>query len=94
MKRRPALLSRPCAFLAMGLFCTGWSFGAMAQGTGAKPIRVVVGFAAGSGADVTARLTSQPRPRPAPQARRLLPASFRNALTSTAHHGQNSTPLH
>ena len=32
----------------------------MAQGTGAKPIRVVVGFAAGSGADVTARLTSQP----------------------------------
>ncbi len=41
-------------------FCIcGASSNLMAQSISAKPVRVLVGFAAGSGADITARLVSQ-----------------------------------
>lgn len=53
-------VSIQCLLTSSAVVLSVLSSGVSAQTTGAKPIRVVVGFAAGSGADVTARLTSQP----------------------------------
>ncbi len=56
---RKAQRSRFCLYTVVIVFAQLFAFEALAQSYPNKPVRIVVGFAAGGGTDVTARLVAQ-----------------------------------
>ncbi len=55
-----ALLSRRTLTLCVGLAVCAWAFGVQAQSNyPVRPVRLIVGFPAGTGPDIVARILAQ-----------------------------------